>query len=172
MRLLSSESISQITSVSTFSSERVRLGSGPEVLIQTVLYKRKKKGLPLPAPVLQQKTNSPVPRYSSGHFVEGRAVICSYGNRKWGWSQASRAQGLDVPQMDTLRSSMEFPHEDSQTGEKPTSLSLPLRPLLIFIPCSQSPIPMPMPTVHSPVSQIEKGPFCLWGVFGSSDVTV
>lgn len=43
MRLLSSESISQITSVSTFSSERVRLGSGPEVLIQTVLYKRKKK---------------------------------------------------------------------------------------------------------------------------------
>ena len=42
MRLLSPESVSQITFASTFSSERVRLESGPEVLVQTVLYKRKK----------------------------------------------------------------------------------------------------------------------------------
>lgn len=44
--------------------------------------------------------------------------------------QAARARGLDVPQMGPPRSSVEFPCGDSQTGQKPTSLSLPLGPLL------------------------------------------
>lgn len=62
MRLLSSESISQITSVSTFSSERVRLGSGPEVLIQTVLYKRKKKRSSAPSPSFATENQFPSPQ--------------------------------------------------------------------------------------------------------------
>lgn len=171
MRLLSPESISQITFASTFSSKRVRLESGSEVLVQTLLYKRKKRSS-APSPSFAIEHQFPSPQIFLWSLCGGRAVICSCGNRKWGWSQASGAQGLDVPQMGTLRSSMEFPRGDSQTGKKPSSLSLPLWPLLIFIPCSQSPIPVPMPTVYSPVSQIKKGPFSLWGVFGSSDVTV
>lgn len=56
-------------------------GGGPEVLTKCRSCSGKgrgkgegrgkgRKGLPFPAPVLQQNTSSPAARYSSGHFVE------------------------------------------------------------------------------------------------------
>lgn len=60
MRLLSPESISQITFASTFSSKRVRLESGSEVLVQTVLYKRKKRSsAPSPSFAIEHQFPSP-----------------------------------------------------------------------------------------------------------------